>query len=75
MERNTWEYVVAAIAGVAIFMFIVIWISNSNDRKMARDCDLMGVTMLNGKPYKCSRLAPDSPTPPDPGHEREGGNV
>lgn len=58
MERNTWKYVVAAIAGAAIFTLIVVWISSANERETARDCDLMGVTMLNGKPYKCSRIVP-----------------
>ena len=74
MERNTWKYVEAALAFAAIFTLIVVWISSANDRERekARDCDLMGATMLNGKPYKCSRIVPDSPTPPDPGHEREG---
>jgi len=56
--RNTWEYVVAAIAGAAIFTLIVVWISSANERETARDCDLIGATMLNGKPYKCSRIVP-----------------
>jgi hypothetical protein len=76
VERNTWKSVEAALACAAIITIIVIWTSSANDRERekARDCDLMGVALLNGKPYKCSRLAPDSPTPPDPGHGREGGN-
>jgi hypothetical protein len=76
VERNTWKSVDVALACAAIITIIVIWASGANDREMkaARDCDLMGATMLNGKPYKCSRLVPDSPAPPDPGHGREDGN-
>ncbi len=68
MERNTWKSVEAALACAAIITIIVIWTSGANDRerKAARDCDLMGVIMLNGKPYKCSRLVPDSPPHPAP---------
>ena len=60
MERNTWKSVEVALACAAIITIIVIWTSGANDRerKAARDCDLMGATMLNGKPYKCSRIVP-----------------
>jgi hypothetical protein len=58
VKTDWWEYLFAAIVGAAIFTLIVTWISNSNDLARERDCDLMGVTMFKGKPYKCSRIVP-----------------
>jgi len=65
VKDEWWEYLLAAIVGAAIFTLTVAWVSNSNDSARARDCDLMGVTMFKGEPYKCSRIVPDSPAPPN----------
>lgn len=58
MKTEWWKHFVVAIVGAAIFTLLVVSISNSNDLARARDCDLMGATMLKGKPYKCSRIVP-----------------
>jgi hypothetical protein len=70
VERNKWKSVEAALACAAIITIIVIWTGGADDRerKAARDCDLIGATMLNGKPYKCSRLAPAQQGGSDNGH-------
>lgn len=59
MKDEWWKYLSAAILGAVIFTLIVITISHSNYSATARDCDLMGATVLNGKPYKCSRIVPE----------------
>lgn len=66
MKAEWWKYFIAAIVGTAIFTLVVVSLSDSNDLATARDCDLMGATILKGKPYKCSRIVPtDSPAPPN----------
>lgn len=56
--KTEWKYFIAAIVGAAIFILVVVSISNANDSARARDCDLMGTTMLKDRPYKCSRIVP-----------------
>lgn len=59
MERNPWKYVIAAIAGASIFVLVIGWSGVLSEGATAQECDLMGMTMLNDKPYKCSRIVPE----------------
>lgn len=55
------KYGCAALLGVAACILVVGLVATADASGIARDCDKMGMTMLNGKPYVCHALQEKQP--------------